>query len=115
MIIGKQFHFDAAHYLPGHPTCGKVHGHTWTVDIELEGPLNDQSMVFDFGKLKEIMNHILKDFDHCNLNDFINYPTCEVIASHLGTISKNYLQWKEVRLHSVKVQEGTGGYAIYKP
>jgi len=116
MIIGKRFHFDAAHFLPGHPTCGKMHGHTWTVDVELEGPLDDQGMVFDFGRLKEMMDRILKNYDHCNLNDFTNRPTCEIIATHIGTSLKEKLDFfSTVSLCSVKVQEGVGGYAIYKP
>jgi len=122
MIIGKRFKFDAAHFLPDHPTCGQVHGHTWTVDVELEGRLNDQGMVFDFGQLKEIMDHILRNFDHCNLNDFINHPTCEIIATYLGTSLRTRLEKipfvsipLDVKVYSVKVKEGEGGYAIYRP
>jgi len=113
MIVGKQFHFDAAHFLPGHPTCGKIHGHTWRVDVELQGPLNSEGMVFDFAKLKEAVDQILKDYDHSNLNDSFGRPTCEIIATLIGTSLKAELVG--VGLYSVKVQEGFGGYAIYKP
>lgn len=122
MIIGKRFHFDAAHHLPGHPTCGQIHGHTWTVDVELEGPLDDQCMVFDFGRLKEMMNHILENFDHTDLNELINHPTCEIIATYIGSSLKTRLEAinpgisdLKAKLHLIKVQEGDGGYAIYKP
>ena len=37
MIIGKTFTFEAAHWLPHHPgKCWKLHGHTWTVEVELK-------------------------------------------------------------------------------
>ena len=113
MIVGKQFHFDAAHFLPDHPTCGKIHGHTWRVDVELQGPLGLEGMVFDFARLKEVMNRILRNYDHSNLNDSIPRPTCEIIAMLIGTSLKTELVG--VRLHLVKVQEGFGGYAIYRP
>ena len=113
MIVGKQFHFDAAHFLPGHPTCGKIHGHTWRVDVELQGPLGLEGMVFDFARLKEVMDRILRNYDHSNLNDFTDRPTCEIIATQIGTSLRFRLIGAE--LYSVKVQEGFGGYAIYKP
>ena len=113
IIVGKQFHFDAAHFLPGHPTCGKIHGHTWTVDVELQGPLGPEGMVFDFARLKEVMDQVLKNYDHSNLNDFVTRPTCEIIAILIGNFLKAKLVG--VELYSVKVQEGFGGYAIYRP
>ena len=112
MIVGKQFHFDAAHFLPDHPTCGKIHGHTWRVDVELQGPLGLEGMVLDFAKLKEAMDRILKNYDHSNLNDSIPKPTCEMIAMLISTSLRTELPG--VGLYSVKVQEGSGGYAIYK-
>ena len=118
MIVGKRFHFDAAHYLPNHPTCGKLHGHTWIVDVELESEVLDKNgMVFDFNRLKGMMESILKNFDHCNLNDFIHCPTCEVIAASIGASLKTRFEATKLitaKLYSVKVQEGVGGYAIHR-
>jgi len=31
ILVGKQATFSAAHYLPGHPKCGCIHGHTYFV------------------------------------------------------------------------------------
>ena len=36
---------------PGHPKCGQVHGHTYRVDVTIEGDHN-QGMVVDFNDLK---------------------------------------------------------------
>jgi len=53
-----QITFDAAHYLPGHPTCGGIHGHTYiirdlTIDVKEMSP-NKQGITIDFGEVKKI-------------------------------------------------------------
>ena len=35
--LGVEFEIDFAHTLRGHPKCGKPHGHTSRVIIEVEG------------------------------------------------------------------------------
>ena len=39
MILGVSETFDSAHFLPNHPKCGRIHGHTYKVEIEVEGEL----------------------------------------------------------------------------
>ena len=31
ILVGKQATFSAAHYLPDHPKCGCIHGHTYFI------------------------------------------------------------------------------------
>lgn len=127
MIIGKQFKFDAAHYLPYYQgKCNNMHGHTWTVDIELEGPVGeDTGMVIDFVKVKELMDPILERLDHAELNSFIDNPTCETLVSWIwADLSYSLaikfpcksLETKDnyPQVYSVKIQEGTGGWACLK-
>jgi len=45
--------FDAAHYIPGHPKCGCIHGHTFFVR-NLRVYCNK---FVDFGKIKEEIRH----------------------------------------------------------
>jgi 6-pyruvoyltetrahydropterin/6-carboxytetrahydropterin synthase len=71
--------FDAAHFLPGHKgKCKNLHGHTWTVEIEVEGePDPETGMIIDFGDLK----NMVMQFDHQLINDHINVPpTAENLA-----------------------------------
>ncbi len=47
-----------------HPTRGLV-GESWHVDIELEGGLDDQGMVLDFGDVKRQVKELIDEgFDH---------------------------------------------------
>lgn len=82
MKIGITEYFDSMHYLPGHPKCGKPHGHTYRVDIAVEGVVKD-GMVMDFDILKTAARDILKTFDHCPLNDLVPYPSCENLCAEL--------------------------------
>src|SRR5262245_10716261 len=51
MKIGILDHIDCAHFLPNHPKCGSLHGHTYRVELIVEGPVRD-GMVMDFADLK---------------------------------------------------------------
>ena len=48
--------FSAAHYIPGHPTCGCIHGHTYFVKdlrIEVKEAINSMGISVDFGTIKK--------------------------------------------------------------
>jgi 6-pyruvoyltetrahydropterin/6-carboxytetrahydropterin synthase len=85
--IRKRWSFDAAHQLTGLPEghkCGRLHGHTYTVEIELTAEtLDDHGFVVDYGDLAPIKQLIDGVFDHKYLNDvFIGVnPTAESLAS----------------------------------
>jgi len=114
--VGKKFHFDAAHFIPEHPKCGEVHGHTWKVYVEVEGELGDNSMVLDLHILSKVVEEIFSKLDHKLLNDILPFtPTCERMADYL--VSRIYVHLGAEGVHlpktiRVKVQEGEGGYAI---
>lgn len=76
--------FDAAHYLPGYDgACAKLHGHTWRVEVVLQGlTLNDIGLLVDFKEIKQQLDHILPD--HTCLNEeFFFQPTAERIAEYI--------------------------------
>ena len=37
MKLGITEYIDCAHYLPSHDKCGRLHGHTYTMDVIIEG------------------------------------------------------------------------------
>ncbi len=80
-----EFYIDYAHRLPGHHLCGREHGHTAKVLIEIEGQIKDgptyqDNMVIDFADMKKICKIVLDKLDHRNLNELFVMPTSEVIV-----------------------------------
>ena len=86
MLIRKQFKFEAAHVLPYHPgKCARLHGHSYRLDVSLEGPLQDvgpaRGMIEDFDTLKSVVSEtVIEPLDHRSLNDIIENPTAERIV-----------------------------------
>lgn len=55
----RELTFSAAHYLPDHPRCGVIHGHTYFVrNLIIRYP---EDKFVDFG----IINGIIRGWDHC--------------------------------------------------
>jgi len=106
MKIGIVETIDSGHHLPGHEACGKPHGHTYTIEIILEGE-NKNGMIMDFNLVKKQAKEILKKYDHVVFNDFIPYPSCENICE---TIYKE-LKASLPMVASLKVWEGKGKWA----
>ena len=87
MKLGVIEYIDSAHFLPGHQKCGSLHGHTYKVEITIEGE-NKSGMIMDFADLKHVLRETLGLYDHRCLNDFLEYPSieniCETIKSKLA-------------------------------
>jgi 6-pyruvoyltetrahydropterin/6-carboxytetrahydropterin synthase len=80
MKLGVIEYIDAAHYLPGHETCGRMHGHTYRVELVVEGEKRGAGMVVDFYDLKSALRKALSEYDHRCLNDVLEYPSVENIC-----------------------------------
>lgn len=101
---------DSGHFIPGHPKCGRPHGHTYRVDVEIEGsPEGD--MLLDFAEFKQRIWEVLQRYDHVMLNDVMEAtPTVENIAAELHREFKKVLP--EFKL-KVRVYEGIRKWAEY--
>ena len=85
MIIFKEFTFEAAHKLPLVPEnhkCSNLHGHSFKVQICVDGQINEMGWVMDFSELKLICSPHIKELDHSYLNEIVGLenPTSENIA-----------------------------------
>jgi 6-pyruvoyltetrahydropterin/6-carboxytetrahydropterin synthase len=86
--VGKSWSFDAAHQLPLHDgKCRNLHGHTYRVEVTVNGPLIDEGrksgMIIDFGDLTAIWKDWIEpQVDHQFLNDTlpVEHTTAEMIA-----------------------------------
>jgi 6-pyruvoyltetrahydropterin/6-carboxytetrahydropterin synthase len=57
-------HFSASHFLRFCGECEQLHGHNYTVDVNIAGQLNEDGMVIDFREVKDMVVKICKTLDH---------------------------------------------------
>ncbi|MDR0900367.1 MAG: 6-carboxytetrahydropterin synthase [Methanobrevibacter sp.] len=63
--INANLRFSSAHIIPAHDSCGFIHGHSYFVDIEIEGERSgDFDFVVDFKDVKKSVRAICKKLDH---------------------------------------------------
>ncbi|MDI9617322.1 MAG: 6-carboxytetrahydropterin synthase QueD [Methanothrix sp.] len=111
MNIGISMEFDAAHHLPMHEgRCSRIHGHTYRVEVVLQGNPGDDGMIVDFYVLKKIVSRVIQELDHNDLNSVLQNPTAEMIASHIHRRLREELNISGVSerasLISVRLWEG---------
>ena len=82
MLITREFTFDAAHFLTDYyGKCERMHGHTYKLQVTLEGEVQANGLVIDFVVLKRIVKkHVLEKLDHYVLNDVIENPSAERVV-----------------------------------
>jgi 6-pyruvoyltetrahydropterin/6-carboxytetrahydropterin synthase len=82
VLITKVFTFDAAHQLPWHRgKCRNLHGHTYRLEVTVEGPINENGVVADFADVGAVVKEtIIEKYDHQYLNDRFDNPTAEILA-----------------------------------
>jgi 6-pyruvoyltetrahydropterin/6-carboxytetrahydropterin synthase len=113
--ISQAFTFEAAHLLPNvaeRHRCHQLHGHSYRVELRLEGPVNPATgFVADFFAIEAAFKPLLKRLDHRYLNDIegLENPTAENIAIWVWEHTKAALP----RLASVVVFETQDCFAEY--
>jgi 6-pyruvoyltetrahydropterin/6-carboxytetrahydropterin synthase len=104
--LGITEYVDCAHFLPAHPKCGRLHGHTYRVDVTISGD-HRSGMVLDFADFKAAVRDVLAEFDHRNWNDVLEYPSveniCELVHQRLAA--------RLAFPMTVRVYEGHGKFA----
>ncbi len=55
--------FSASHFLPTHDKCQRLHGHDYSVSVEIEG-YTDRGFVVDFLVVEKILKQIVDRLDH---------------------------------------------------
>ena len=82
MFVTKIFTFDSAHFLTNYyGKCERMHGHTYTLEVTLEGDVQSNGLIIDFVVLKRIVKkHVLDILDHQILNDVIENPSAERVV-----------------------------------
>ena len=107
MKLGVTDHIDCAHFLPGHPKCGRLHGHTYKIEVVIEGEKSPSGMVLDFDQMKADLRAVLAEYDHRALNEFLEYPSVENICELLRSKLEKRFQFT----FTLRVWEGEGKWA----
>lgn len=110
--LGMDFHIDYAHKLQGHPKCGREHGHTARIQIEIEGVVKGgntykENMIVDFADMEKICKDLLDTLDHRNLNELFEFPTSENIAKWIFEELA-----KKLAVNRVTFFEGEGKWCV---
>lgn len=92
MQITKEFTFDSAHYLTEYRgKCENMHGHTYKLQVTLEGDIQKNGLVIDFVILKRIVTkHVLDKLDHKVLNDVLSNPSAENLAVWIWDVLSDF-------------------------
>lgn len=112
----KDFTFESAHRLPYVPVghkCGRLHGHSFLVRLELTGEVDHNTgWIIDFADLKDVFKPILNQLDHYYLNDIpgLENPTSEVLAQWIWQQLKPQLPL----LSAVILQETCTAGCVYR-
>ncbi|AEK72335.1 6-pyruvoyl-tetrahydropterin synthase [Thermococcus sp. 4557] len=102
--IIERFKFEAAHAVRINGESEEIHGHTFRLEVAVEGPLKN-GYVMDFLELRRIVNEIIGKLDHRNLNALFENPTTENVALWIAGEVKKRLP-EGVRLQRVTLWEG---------
>jgi 6-pyruvoyltetrahydropterin/6-carboxytetrahydropterin synthase len=112
-------HFSGGHHLRAYPgNCENPHGHNWKVKVTVRASqLDHLGMGIDFKQLKKIVNAVVDELDHRDLNQHQAFqtinPSSEHIAMFLFNSLKEPLQTDRYCLHAVEIQETESSGVIY--
>ena len=116
MRIFKTFRFESAHRLPHVPEghkCGRLHGHSYVVDVHVEGPVGRTSgWVVDFAEIEAAWRPLDDALDHRLLNEVegLENPTSEVLAAWIYRCLEGQLP----TLESVTVSETCDARVVFR-
>jgi 6-pyruvoyltetrahydropterin/6-carboxytetrahydropterin synthase len=85
----RKVSFEAAHRLPHVPAghkCERLHGHSFRVEIVVEGPVDEKTGWFiDYGEIDDAWAPLYERLDHHYLNEVkgLENPTSEVLSRWL--------------------------------
>jgi len=107
--VTRSFRFEAAHQLPWHTgKCRDLHGHSYALEVTVEGQLNESGIVIDFADLSALVRReVIDRLDHTYLNDLIENPTAELIAHDIW----KRLEAVDLPLRRIRLWETADCYA----
>lgn len=99
--VVRLYRFESAHVLPWHPgKCSRLHGHSYRLEVSVQGDVDDRGVVMDFAEVDEVVERcVVGELDHRHLNDVLENPTAERLALYAGErLTAAGLPWTVLRL-----------------
>jgi len=63
-INRAEHQFAAAHFLVGMGKCERLHGHNYTVSVELAGSIGSRGVITDFNVINPVIEAVCRSLDH---------------------------------------------------
>ncbi|MDD3847535.1 MAG: 6-carboxytetrahydropterin synthase, partial [Syntrophorhabdaceae bacterium] len=106
----------AGHKLPDYDgPCSNDHGHSYKLEIEVEGSTDGSGMIIDFAKLKDIVNdRIISMLDHSWLNNILFIPTAENLTIWISANLAPAICKEGKELIRVRLWETSTSYCEWK-
>lgn len=105
--IAKEYRWEMGHRLVQHEgLCKNIHGHSYSLRVEIEGSTDATGMVMDFYDLSTLVQPIVDELDHCFICDhddavmiefFLGNPM-KVVVVQFPTTAENICAWIAERL-----------------
>jgi 6-pyruvoyltetrahydropterin/6-carboxytetrahydropterin synthase len=110
--LTKEFDFEAGHHLvPYEGKCEHSHGHSYHMEVTIEGKPGRDGLLIDFKELKGIVNEVIEPLDHNYLNNYFDFnTTCENMIRYLWVTIQEELP-AHVALEEIKLWETRNSYA----
>ena len=70
--------FHAAHHIENHPRCGKTHGHSYQLRVEIE-VVKPEDLWIDFHDIADVVDKTVAIYDHTDMG----HMTAETLAENL--------------------------------
>ena len=110
MKIGVIEYIDAAHSATINGKKSPLHGHTYQVEVAVEGPVKD-AIVFDFCELRDRVKKTLTKYHKKNLDEVLDNSTGEHFALALHKDLKKELP-KHLKIY-IKIWQGNNKWIEY--
>ncbi len=82
MEIKTSYYWEMGHRLPSHPGgCRNLHGHSYRLDVEIRGELEDNGMLIDFFDVDKALAPLIAELDHAFLCDTGDRELADFIKS----------------------------------
>ena len=116
MFLTKVFKFESAHNLVEyHGKCETLHGHTYRLEVTIQGTPGKEGMILDYGILKSIVKEKVIDlFDHNYLNDVVPQSTTENLVRWIWDEIKDSLKSDTYSLYQLKLNETEANFVVYR-